>query len=275
VTDGAQPSSDDRSPTSGARSNIPTGFHARAQSTASANTQYFPTTHATTIIDCLRTTDEAPLASLAGRIIERYAEPLEAYARGSSLREIAEPRELVHGFLLAKFDSPASTRAYLGAWNASGLTLRRWMMNGLLLYVRGVVRDMQRSREKSLDQIQWEKIASRASSAEPEPSVAFERAWARAQVEQALVAEGRDRAWEIFRRHSLDGLAYGELVEKFDRAGDHEYGLTRQQMAELVRGVTTRLRARVRELLEEEGRFGGEFGVDEGIDEIVRIITAR
>jgi hypothetical protein len=32
---------------------------------------------------------------------------------------------------------------------------------------------------------------------------------------------------------------------------------------------------RVRELLEEEGRFGGEFGVDEGIDEIVRIITAR
>ncbi len=42
-------------------------------------------------------------------------------------------------------------------------------------------------------------------------------------------------------------------------------------MAELVRGVTTRLRARVRELLEEEGRFG----VDEGIDEIVRIITAR
>ena len=282
MTDGAQPSSDDRSPTSGARSNIPTGFHARAHSTASANTQYFPTTHATTIIDCLRTTDEVPLASLAGRIIERYAEPLEAYARGSSLREIAEPRELVHGFLLAKFDSPASTRAYLGAWNASGLTLRRWMMNGLLLYVRGVVRDMQRSREKSLDQIQWEKIASRASSAEPEPSVAFERAWARAilaeacaQVEQALVAEGRDRAWEIFRRHSLDGLAYGELVEKFDRAGDHEYGLTRQQMAELVRGVTTRLRARVRELLEEEGRFGGEFGVDQGIDEIVRIITAR
>jgi hypothetical protein len=112
--------------------------------------------------------------------------------------------------------------------------------------------------------------------------VAFERAWARAilaeacaQVEQALVAEGRDRAWEIFRRHSLDGLPYGELVENFRREGNDEYGLTRQQMAELVRGVTTRLRARVRELLEEEGRFGGEFGVDEGIDEIVRIITAR
>ena len=290
MTDGAQASSDDSTPSSGARSDInrsansstQSSASSRAHSSASANTQYFPTTHATTIIDCLRTTDEAPLAALAGRIIERYAEPLEAYARGSSLREIAEPRELVHGFLLTKFDSPASTRAYLGAWNASGLTLRRWMMNGLLLYVRGVVRDMQRSREKSLDQIQWEKIASRASSAEPEPSVAFERAWARAilaeacaQVEQALVAEGRDRAWEIFRRHSLDGLAYGELVEKFDRAGDHEYGLTRQQMAELVRGVTTRLRARVRELLEEEGRFGGEFGVDQGIDEIVRIITAR
>ena len=236
---------------------------------AAARTQHFPTTYATTLIDGLRGGDEA-LADLAARIIERYAQPLEAYAQGSSLREIAEPRELVHGFLVARFATPTTTRAYLAAWNASGLSLRRWMMNGLLLYVRGLVRDMQRSREKSLDALNSEAAVAALASAGPNPSAAFEQAWARAilaeacaQVEQSLLAEGRDRAWEVFRRHTLDGVAYGDLSDDF--------GLSRQQMADLVRGVTTRLRTRVRELLDEEGRFDG----DEGIDEIVRVLTER
>lgn len=222
----------------------------------------FPTTHATTIVEATRAGDAA-LAAVAARILERYAQPLEAYAQGSSLREIAEPRELVHGFLVARFATPASTRAYLEAWNASGLTLRRWMMNGLLLHVRGVVRDAQRSREKPLAGAATEFIAS----GDPGPSEAFERAWARAilaeacaQVEQALAAEGRDRAWRIFRLHALDGAAYRDL--------ETEFALSRQQMADLVRGVTARLRARIRDLLDEEGLAG-----DDGVDEIIRLLT--
>ena len=224
-------------------------------------TQYFPTTQATWLIEHARG-DEPALAAVAARIIERYAQPLEAYAQGSSLREIAEPRELVHAFLIAKFATPATCRAYLEAWNASGLTLRRWMMNGLLLHVRGIVRDAQRSREKPLDA----SIAALAS-AQPDPAAEFERAWARAilseacaQVEQALVAEGRDRAWRVFRLHALDGVAYRDL--------EAEFALSRQQMADLVRGVTARLRARIRELLDEEGRFG-----DDAIAEIVRLLS--
>jgi len=224
--------------------------------------QHFPTTHATTIIAATRG-DHAALAEAAARVIERYAQPLEAYAQGSSLREIAEPRELVHGFLVAKFGSPESTRAYLAAWNASGLTLRRWMINGLLLHVRGVVRDAQRSRERPMSG----SAALSLASGEPEPSEAFERAWAQAilseacaQVEAALVAEGRDRAWRVFRLHAVDGRPYASLEEEFQ--------LSRQQMADLVRGVTARLRARVRELLDEEGIAG-----DEGVEEIVRRLT--
>ncbi len=223
--------------------------------------QYFPTTHATWIIESTRG-DESALAAVAARIIERYAQPLEAYAQGSSLREIAEPRELVHAFLIAKFGTPASCRAYLEAWNASGLTLRRWMMNGLLLHVRGIVRDARRAREKPLDA-----TLGLLQSQQPDPAAAFERAWAKAilseacaQVEQALVAEGRDRAWRVFRLHALDGRAYGEL--------EAEFALSRQQMADLVRGVTARLRTRLRELLDEEGHFG-----DDAIDEIVRLLT--
>ena len=228
---------------------------------ARASAQHFPTTHATWVHDA-RSDDDALVARLAQRAIERYAQPLEAYAQGSSLREIAEPRELVHGFLVAKFASAATTRAYLAAWNASGLTLRRWMMNGLLLHARGVVRDRRRTRERPFDGAE-----RTVASAGPGPDDLFERAWAQAilaeactQVEATLVAEGRDRAWRVFRLHSIDGKPYGELEDAF--------GLSRQQMADLVRGVTAKLRARVRELLDEEGLPG-----DEGVDEIVRLLS--
>jgi hypothetical protein len=224
--------------------------------------QHFPTTHATTILEATRSPHADALAAVAARIIERYAQPLEAYAQGSTLREIGEPRDLVHGFLVAKFGTPETCRAYLESWNASGLTLRRWMMNGLLLHVRGVVRDARRSREKPLDS-----TLGGLASTEPDPAAAFERAWAKAilaeacaQVEQALVAEGRDRAWRVFRLHVLDGIPYSNL--------EAEFGLSRQQMADLVRGVTARLRTRIRELLDEEGRFG-----DDAIDEIIQLLS--
>lgn len=228
---------------------------------ARAFTQHFPTTQATWVHES-QSEDDAVLARLAQRLIERYAQPLEAYAQGSSLREIAEPSELVHGFLVAKFASAEATRAYLAAWNASGLTLRRWMMNGLLLHARGVVRDRRRTRAQPLDGIEHT-----LAGAGPGPDDLFERAWAQAilteactQVEATLVAEGRDRAWRVFRLHSIDGKPYGEL--------EADFGLSRQQMAELVRGVTAKLRARVRELLDEEGLPG-----EAGVDEIVRLLS--
>jgi hypothetical protein len=225
--------------------------------------QHFPTTHATTILEATRSPHADALAAVAARIIERYAQPLEAYAHGSTLREIADPRELVHGFLVAKFGTPETCRSYLESWNASGLTLRRWMMNGLLLHARGVVRDARRTREKPLDS-----TLGALASTEPDPAALFERAWAKAilaeacaQVEQALVAEGRDRAWRVFRLHVLDGVPYGDL--------ERDFSLSRQQMADLVRGVTARLRTRIRELLDEEGRFG-----EDGVDEIIRLLSS-
>ena len=64
----------------------------------------------------------------------------------------------------------------------------------------------------------------------------------------------------MFRLHALDGVPYRDL--------EAEFALSRQQMADLVRGVTARLRTRIRELLDEEGRFG-----DDAIDEIVRLLS--
>ena len=83
-----------------------------------------------------------------------------------------------------------------------------------------------------------------------------------AQVEQALIAEGPDRAWRVVHLNVLDGVPYGGL--------ERDFALSRPQMANLVRGVTARLRTRIRELLDEEGRFG-----EDGVDEIVRLLSER
>ena len=92
------------------------------------------------------------------------------------------------------------------------------------------------------------------------------RAWALAllseacaSVEASLVAEGRDRAWTVFRRHAIDGRSYLDL--------EAELGLGRQQMADLVRSVTKRLRVRVVELLEDEG---GDAAED--LLEVIRLV---
>jgi hypothetical protein len=219
---------------------------------------HFPTTHLTALLDDLRTVlrdESSPAGSPAHRriaetLMSRYAGPLEVYARGSSLREIAEPAELVHGFLAAALADPT----YLERFRASGMRLRRYLMNGLLLHARGVARDRGRqARREGGDPAQLEAAAAAHGS----PEAAFDRAWALAilseacaSVETALLAEGRDRAWTVFRRHAIDGRSYIDL--------ESELGLGRQQMADLVRMVTRRLRARMLELLEAEGGDAAE-----------------
>jgi hypothetical protein len=64
----------------------------------------------------------------------------------------------------------------------------------------------------------------------------------------------------VFRRHAIDGRSYVDL--------EHELGLGRQQMADLVRGVTRRLRARVLELLEVEGGDAADQ-----LREVIRLLS--
>lgn len=219
---------------------------------------HFPTTHLTTLLNDLRTvvfdpaTQQLPAAHarLAEVVMARYAAPLEAYARGSTLRDIAEPADLVHGFFAAAF----SDAAYFARYQASGMRLRRWLMNGLLLHARSVARDRARSARREGAAIEG---AVTPFAIERSGEEAFDRAWALAvlseacaTVEATLLAEGRDRAWTVFRRHAIDGRTYIDL--------ESELGLGRQQMADLVRVVTRRLRARMLEVLEDEGGDAAE-----------------
>ena len=219
---------------------------------------HFPTTALTTLLESLRgTLHDAPsfrgspaYLRMVETIMTRYAGPLEVYARGSSLRDIAEPAELVHGFFATALADPA----YLARYQASGMRLRRYLMNGLLLHARGVARDRGRRARREGGELP---AVGPAAGPSASPEQAYDRAWALAilseacgSVEAALLAEGRDRAWTVFRRHAIDGRSYADL--------EQELGLGKQQMADLVRSVTRRLRARVLELLEAEGGDAAE-----------------
>ncbi|MFM1803179.1 MAG: hypothetical protein RL136_58 [Planctomycetota bacterium] len=227
---------------------------------AQVRSDHFPTTRLTTLLDGLRCGNLADThTQLAATIMERYAEPLAIYAAGSSLREIAEPADLVHGFFASALADPS----YFTRYQSSGMRMRRWLMNGLLLHARSVARDRVRHHRREGAPID----ATTRAGEVPSSEAAYHRAWALAllseactSVEAALVAEGRDRAWTVFRRHAIDGRSYIDL--------EHELGLGRQQMADLVRGVTKRLRLRILELLRIEGGDPAEE-----LREVLRLLT--
>lgn len=229
---------------------------------------FFPTTQLTALLEDLRTLDgDERRARFAETIMTRYAQPLEIYARGSSLREIAEPAELVHGF----FARALADHAFLERYLASGMRLRRWLMNGLLLHARSVARDQSRRARREGERLDSMPPEAFPASFDSRAEAAFDRAWALAllseacaSVESALVAEGRDRAWIVFRRHAIDGRSYIDL--------ERELGLGRQQMADLVRGVTRRLRARMLELLSDEAGRDAIDAADE-LREVLRLVN--
>jgi len=212
---------------------------------------HFPTTELGWIVDRLAEGVDAGPA-LRARLMERYREPLLVYVRGSSLRLLGEPDELVHGFFAHFFSDLTS----LKRWAESGTRLRRWMMNGVILHARGLRRDAARNRESiSLE------AAGLVKDDAPTAAEAFEIAWARSILSDAAMAveaelreEGRLDAWEIFRRHVIDGEPYAQCCPPLGRSADQGRTLTRM--------VSIRIRRCLRELLLQEGTPEAEIGVD-------------
>jgi hypothetical protein len=216
-----------------------------------SNIDHFPTTQQTWILDRLAEGDRGAPA-LREHLMERYREPLLVYVRGSTLRTLGEPDELVHGFFVQFFSrADALTR-----WAESGTRLRRWMMNGLVLHARGIRRDTGRNRETAgLD------AAAAAAASQPTAEEAFEAAWARSLLSDAatavqaeLVSEGRSAAWEVFARHIIEGQSYAECCPPLGYTVDDGRTVTRM--------VSIRIRRTIRELLLQEGTPEGEIAAE-------------
>lgn len=211
--------------------------------------QDFPSTHQTWISETLHLARGEGEAARDARdrvnthVMQRYFEPLMAYVRSSRYARLDEPADLVNAF----FASRLARAEYLESWLASGLPLRRWLANGLLLSLRERVRTETRRAAREAE------AALPADAAHESDAVnALERAWAESLVQgvvndvgRTLIAEGREQAWVVFRRHAIDGITYAAL--------QGETGLAAGALEAMVKLVTRRLRAAIERQLRVEG----------------------
>ena len=202
----------------------------------------FLTTHRTRIEESIAQGDHT---GAARHVMERAYEPLLVYARQSSLRGIAPAEDLVNGFLASRF---AQRDDYLARWLAAEprVQLRRWLVNGLLLYAHERVTEERRARRAP-------ELAQLNAQVEPAPWRALEIAWrdgvlqaACDRVSEQYAREGRPDAWRLFTRHILDSRPYPEL--------ERELGIPALSAPSMTRTVLRRLRAEIDAILAEEFR---------------------
>jgi hypothetical protein len=209
----------------------------------------FPSTHATWITVQLDAVDRGDHASadralreLRDHVMRRYYEPLSAYLSATGYRDVDAPSALVAGYFVERFADAAS----LAKWRESGLPLRRWLMNGLLLWVRAELRRRrtQAGRESALP--------AELLAGTPTAEGIFEREWARAivsdaceVVERELHDAGDARLWAIFARHVLDGRTYADIAA--------EQGVTAAAARNATRLVRERVDRALERLLLDEG----------------------
>ncbi|MCE2884770.1 MAG: hypothetical protein LW806_07725 [Planctomycetaceae bacterium] len=234
---------------------------------------HFPTTHATWIVRTLAGGDDGVVA-VRRHVMERYRDALMAYAGALPARAIAEPAELVAGFFARRLSSPA----YFETWQASGLPLRRYLMTGLSLDARTLLRSERREAERRRRYAAEEAAEARERARrEADAEAAFERAWARTVVAEAcervradLAAEGDGQAWEVFEAHVLRGESYGQIADALGSASvDGAERVSEEALAVCVRRVGRRMRAALRAVLAEEGASAEE------IERELRVVLAR
>jgi hypothetical protein len=210
--------------------------------------ELFPTTQSTWLMTQL---DINPAAARA-HVMSCYFEPLCAYARASRLRQLGDPADIVNDFLAAR----VADASYLSRWRTSGLPLRRWLANGLLLHTRNAALATRRRAEHggsaSNDELERAASSTRASDHETDALLALERAWAVRTVTEAherirteLDAEGRGAWWELFRLHTVNGMSYAQACPVV--------GIPLTSASSVHRTVVDRLRDALRAILERDG----------------------
>jgi len=211
-------------------------------------TDVFPSTHATWLRESIAAGPDGRSRATQA-VLARYREPLRIYLSGTTFGRStrrdpldgADGEDLVHGFLAHRVARPE----FLEGWIHSGFTLRRWMINGFLFYLREQNRSARRRRAR-------EGAASPSTGRVDDPLVRFERAWALAVIREAsaatestLAERGKRAHWELFVRHFVDDIPYGELTPPF--------GLTPSQAASVAREVAFLLRGNIRKVLAADG----------------------
>lgn len=217
----------------------------------------FPSTERTWIADRIGAGDAG---SVRRFLMDAYSAPLAGYVSATSFRDLSAPSDLVSGF----FASRLSQDGWLRAWQESGIRLRRWLMNGLLLYCHEQV--SARSRDGRVTLVPVDALEGAAIAGEDAVRI-FERVWARGVIEQATLRArelceeaGQSAHWELFLRHHVGQQPYSVLAPEFK--------VSEQQAAGMVRTASTKLRRALLEILVRDG--APDAALDSEIAELLR-----
>jgi hypothetical protein len=204
-----------------------------------ADLEEFPSTHLTFLE---RAISLGKIELARSHVMSHAYAPLCAYVRAGRLRNIGTPEDLVGGFIGSRF----ARDDYFLLWltQTPPITLRRWLVNGLVFYAHEHVAQERRARRAT-------ELAAPDASLEPEPWRALDRAWRRGvlqvacdRVQLAYTREGRSDFWRLFTRHVLEGVSYPALEIELSIAA------TRAPM--ITRTALRRLRAEIELLLADE-----------------------
>lgn len=180
-------------------------------------------------------------ADVNRHIMAVYDWPLRVYFMGSSERWLGEPEDVVGGFFADRLGRPE----FLHDWRASGMRLRRWLMNAFCFYLMEVRR--ARARDRRAGELDKEPVVFKGS-----PEVAVDRAFRVSLVREALrsaqeACEKADLAqhWHIFVSHYLNGQDYSII--------SREFRVSPERAAVMARTAARKFRGAVRELLAGDG----------------------
>lgn len=200
----------------------------------------FPQTLQTWIGDQIRR-GSAALPDLNNHLMSTYAWPLRVYYLGTSSRSLGEPDDVINGFFASRLQQPD----FLTKWRASGMRLRRWLMNSFSFYL------MELRRQKKRDGKAGE-LADDAALDLAQPDQAIGRAEAVAMVRQAMVQaedacmrEGLHAHWQMFMRRHLQDAPLPELAR--------EFGVDAARAAVMCRTACRKFRAKLREVMILDG----------------------
>ncbi|MAT80178.1 MAG: hypothetical protein CMJ29_07530 [Phycisphaerae bacterium] len=189
---------------------------------------------------------------VAHHLMEVYAEPLRIYLLGSSFRNAGEPEEIINGF----FANRLSRNDYLEGWRTSDKRLRRWLINGLIFYIKEEFRRQKRSGAGLSEEAE-------ANLQDPADHYrAFDQAWAASIVRHAMSEaaarckeENLESHWDIFVRHHIQQQPYAVCCQ--------DHGVDAARAAVMARTAASRFRDAVRAHLSmdgaEEGRIDDEL----------------
>ncbi len=198
-------------------------------------------------------------SDVTGHIMDVYSGPLQVYWLGSSFRTPeSEAGDVVAGF----FADRLSRENWIRSWPSSGLRLRRWLMNGLLMYLH----EQHRSANRDARVPDPTYLTHHGDS---DAAIEYERAWAKQLVANACLeashrcdAAGLGPHWDVFHRHYLLGECYGDIVRSTK--------MTARQAEVRCRAAKSRFVAALRESLRQDGAHEDEL--DDEIRSLMEVL---